>query len=130
MTRTGDLMRMTLDGPVTISDLDGLRAVMTAAQEEGGRCFLVADMSGCTGIEPDARKYIVEWSRQGTQTMSGVAAYGMSFGMRTVVSLTMAAIRFLGMLRSPVAFVKTEAEALQWVESQRPAQADASAASM
>jgi hypothetical protein len=128
-SRTGDLMRMTLDGPLTLADAEGMRAMMEATLSDGARCYLVADMSSCTGIESDARKYIVQWSRDGVQTMSGVAAYGLTFGMRTVVSLTMAAIKFLGKLRSPIVFAKTEAEALRWIETQRPAQSDSTAAS-
>lgn len=114
-------MRMSLDGPLTRSDAEGMRAVMEAAIAEGTRCYLVADMSGCTGIKAEARKYMTEWSRSAPQQLSGVAVYGVSFAMRTIVSLTMAAIKFLGRQYAEVVFVKDDVEAVQWVDAHRAA---------
>lgn len=110
---------MSLDGPVTRADGEAMRAVMEAALDDGFRCYLIADMSGCTGIDAEARKYMSEWSRDGAQALSGVATYGVGFTLRAVLSLTMAAIRFLGREQIEVVFVRDEAEALKWVDAQR-----------
>jgi hypothetical protein len=117
--RDADLMRMTFDGPLSRSDAQGMRAMMEQAAYEGTRCYFVADMSGCTGIDAEARKYMAEWSRTGGNQLSGVAAYGINFALRTIVSLTLAAIKFLGHPQTDVVFVKDEAEALKWVAAQR-----------
>jgi hypothetical protein len=119
--RTGDLLRMTFDGSMTRDDAVGMRAMMEAALADGTRCWLVADMSGCTGIDAEARKYMTEWSRDGARALSGVTAYGLSFAVRAIVSLTLAAIKFLGRQQAQVMFFKDEAEALKWIAAQRAA---------
>lgn len=110
---------MTFDGPMTRDDAVGMRAMMEAALADGTRCWLVADMSGCTGIDAEARKYMTEWSRDGARVLAGVTAYGLSFAVRAIVSLTLAAIKFLGRQQAHVMFFKDEAEALKWVAAQR-----------
>ena len=110
---------MSFSGPVTRSDGEGMRAVMEDPAYARMSCYLVADMSGCAGIEPDARKYMAEWSRDGGQLLAGVAVYGVSFALRTIISLTLAAIKFLGREQIEVVFFKSEAEALKWVAGHR-----------
>ena len=112
-------MRMALRGPLTRSDAQGMRAMIEDARYEGARCYFFVDMSGCTGIDADARKYMAEWSRSGGQQLSGIAAYGVNFAMRTLVSLTLKAVKFLGYEQIEMVFVKDEAEALRWVETRR-----------
>lgn len=124
-SRTGDLMRMSCTGAVKRGDAEGMRAMMDAAVAEGVRPYLVADMSDCTGIEAEARKYMTEWSRTAPQQLSGVAVYGVSFALRAIVSLTLGAIRFLGKQSAEIVFVKDEAEALRWVDAHRTARAQA-----
>lgn len=112
-------MRMTFSGPLTRSDLEVMREMMAEVLASGATCFLIADMSGCTGIDPEARKYLADWSRASGQHLSGTAVYGLSFAMRTMVSLTLSAIKFLGQRQVAVVFVKDEAEALEWLAARR-----------
>lgn len=116
----GDILHIMFEGPLTRSDCEGMRRVMAAKLAEGGGLFLVGDLRRCTAIEAGARQYFAEWSKGGGDKPSGVVVYGLDFAMRTIISLTMSAIKFLGRQQTEVVFAWDEAEALRWVAAQRP----------
>lgn len=118
-TRTGNLMRMTFVGPIVRDDLIAMRRMMSEMLAEGAGCWLLGDMKQCTGIDPAARKYMTDWSKAGGDMVSGTAVYGVSFAVRTIVTLTLAAIKFLGLEQGVVVMVKDEAEGLRWISAQQ-----------
>jgi hypothetical protein len=121
VSRRDDIVHMTFVGPLTRADVEGMREVVGAVLAEGSRLFLVGDLRGCTAIEAGARQYFAEWSKNGGQKPSGVVIYGLDFAMRTIISLTLSAIKFLGRQQTEVVFAKDEAEALRWVTDERAA---------
>ncbi len=84
-----------------------------------GRCFLLADLSACSGIEAEARRYMAQWSKDYTDQLSGTAVYGFNFAMRAIVTLSINAIRFLGTQQVDVVFKKDRADALRYCEDRR-----------
>ena len=117
--RTGDVVWMKCVGYISRADMESMRTVTREVLDECGRCFLLADLSDCSGIEVEARKYMAEWSKDYTDQISGTAVYGFSFAMRVIVTLTINAIRFLGTQQVDVVFRKDRADALRYCEERR-----------
>lgn len=118
-TRRGDTLHVAFTGPMTREDVLAMRREMSAMLAQHGACWLVGDMHRCAGIESGARQYFAAWSRAGGDKPSGVVVYGLDFAMRTIVSLTLSAIRLLGAQQTDVHVMKTEAEALRWLAAER-----------
>jgi hypothetical protein len=116
---TGDTLHIHFDGTISVSDLEALRAVITSLLEQAGHSFVIGDMARSTGLDPDARKYLGEWSKQQSGKNSLSVTYGLSFATRTMITLAVNAMKLLGKQDINVVLVKTEAEALAWVEEQR-----------
>jgi hypothetical protein len=119
LRRQGDLLILSMHGPLTVSDIKQLREVLTVVMQEVGPCFIVADLSGATSLDADARKYMAEWSKENTDWVAGTVVHGVSFAMRALLTLTLKAIKFLGTQQVEFVFVKDEAEAIQWVDAKR-----------
>ncbi len=119
--RSGDLLGLRVRGALTLADIDGLQLAVRATLAAAGRCFLVADLSGMAGLDPVARRRIAEWSRGEDDKVDAVAVHGCSFAMRTLITLTLNAIKLLGRQRSETVFVRDEAAALRWLDTQRTA---------
>lgn len=117
--RTGDIVWMQCVGPISRADMESMRMVTRKALDELGRCFLLADLSACSGIEVEARKYMAQWSKDYTDQLSGTAVYGFNFAMRVIVTLTINAIRFLGTQQVDVVFKQDRADALLYCEERR-----------
>ena len=111
---------MHFEGPLTREHFVAMRAVFAAVIAEHGACYMVSDMTNCTKFEPEARKYLAEWSREATDKVAGSAIYGVNFAMRALVTLAINAVKFIG--KHPggdLAFVKDKAEALRWIAWRR-----------
>ncbi len=122
MARQGDLLRMRVTGPLTELDVEGLRALVQSTHREEGACFLIADVSGLTGIDARARRSMTEWGRLGAEhRVSGVAAHGVSFAARTVITLTVNAVKLMGYSEVEVRLTRDEADALRWISARRSA---------
>ena len=119
--RSGDVLGLCVRGALTPADIDELQLAVRATLAAAGRCFLVADLSGMAGLDPLARRRIADWSRSDDDKVEGVAVHGCSFAMRTLITLTLNAIKLLGRQRSETVFVRDEAAALRWLEKQRAA---------
>lgn len=117
--RDGDVIGMHFEGALTRAEVETMRAAMVEVLAESGTCFLLSDMHACSAIEPEARKYMAEWSREGTDRLTGTAVFGLSFPMRTLVTLVMSAIRFIKNQPVDIAFVKDRGEGLRWIEGRR-----------
>ena len=118
--KDGDLVGFHWTGPISRDDMAAARTLLAAAVAEHGASYMISNMSECTAFEQGARKYLAEWSREGTDKVSGTAIYGVSFAMRTLVTLALNAVKFVGKYEgSATAFVKDEAEALRWIAARR-----------
>lgn len=115
----GDLLGVRFRGPITQEAVEALRDAVNAVADEHPRSYLIADLHECTGIDPEARKFMAEWSREPDRGLVGTAVYGTGFMLRTLVTLTIKAIKLLGKSRSELLFFKDEAEARDWVRGER-----------
>lgn len=106
-------------GHISESDLRELREVMNSVLTDSSHFFVISDMSRCTGIDAAGRKYLGEWSKHDDGRNMTTVIHGLSFATRTIVMLALNAIKLIGKKQANVAFVKTEAEALAWVDEQR-----------
>ena len=113
------MLHIHFEGPIGVSDLEQMRGVLTALLDEVGHSFVVGDMTHSTGVEPAARKYLAEWSKQQSGANSLSVTYGLSLATRTMITLAVNAMRLMGKQDIHVTVVKTEAEALAWVAEQR-----------
>jgi hypothetical protein len=116
-----DALHVVFDGPVSSADFAEVRRALVEIGAAGGPCFFLADMHGCTGIDAEARKYLSEWSKTGIEKPTAVAAYGIDFAMRALITLTLTAIKFLGLRRIEVALLKDAAEVEAWLTDRRAA---------
>lgn len=119
LRRQGDLLMLDFHGPLTLPDLQGLRAALAEVNAETGRSFLVADLNEATTVDSEARKYMAEWSRQRTDWVAGIAVHGIGFAMRTLLTLTLNAIKIVGAQQVEVVILRDEAEAIRWVDAKR-----------
>lgn len=115
----GDLLGVRFRGPITREAVEALRDAVNAVTAEHPRSFLIADLHECTGIDPEARKYMAVWSNEPDRGLVGTAVFGTGFMLRTLVTLTIKAIKMLGQARTDLLFFKDEAEAREWVRSER-----------
>jgi hypothetical protein len=115
----GELFGVRFRGSITRRDVEVLRQAVEAVAEEHPRSYLLIDLHGSTGIDPEARKYLVEWSKVPEQGLVGTVVYGTGFVMRSLVTLSINAIRLLGHLKGEFHFFKDEAEARRWADGHR-----------
>lgn len=115
------MLGLCFEGAITEADLRTLRGATASVMHELGRCFMLADMSLCTGIDAAARKYMADWSRESVDVVAGTAVYGMSFATRAITMLAINAIKLLAQKQVDVVFLKEEVEARRWVDEQRSA---------
>jgi hypothetical protein len=116
----GDLMKMQLRGPLTRDDIVGMREMVRKIRDERGHCFLIADATELDGIDADARRMMAEWGRQHPEDRaSGVAVHGVDFVTRTLITLTVNAVRLMGYREVELEFTRDEPESLRWIDQQR-----------
>lgn len=121
VARVGDSLQVAFLGPMTRADIEAVRRIVGEILAESGRCFLIGDMRECTGIAPETRHYVAEWSKSTVDEPTRVLVHGLSFAMRTLVTLTLSAIKVFGGKQDKVVIVADEAEALQRVATLRAA---------
>ncbi len=114
------MLALSFEGPVSGAEIRHMRAMVAEMIAAQGGCYMISDMTGCTTLEPPARKFMAEWSRDGGDKVSGTAVYGVSFAMRALVTLAINAVKLIGKYPTgDFVFVKNDAEARQWVEARR-----------
>ena len=106
-------------GPITRKDVEVLRQAVDAVADEHPRSYLLIDLHGSTGIEPDARRYMAEWSKAPDRGLVGTVVYGTGFVMRALVTFSLNAIKLLGHQKGEFHFFKDEAEARRWAANHR-----------
>lgn len=106
-------------GRITRQDMEVLRDALNSVAEKHPRFYLLLDMKDSTGIDAEARRFMATWSREPNRGLVATVLYGIGFAMRTMVTLTLNAIRLLGHVGSDIQFLKDEAEARGWVAEHR-----------
>lgn len=119
-------MKMWMRGPLFEADVAGMQDMVREIRSEHGRCFLVADVGALTSIDAGARRMMGQWGRLSPDDhASAVAVHGASFSARTLITLTINAVRLMGYREIDLKFMRDEAEALRWIGEQRTALAAA-----
>ncbi len=120
--RRGDLLEIRFAGPFTYEQVMQLRELMLAVRRDHPGCYMLADASGLTGITAEARRAMSDWSRSNpVERLSGAGVYGVNFAMRTLIMLTVSAVRFMTRREVSLHFAADEAEALAWIAERRAA---------
>lgn len=119
---TGEIVGVHWKGPISRDDFVVLRKIFATVIAERGACYLVSDMNECTAFETQARKFLADWGRDGTEKVNGTAVYGVNFAMRSLITLAVKAVKFIGKYEgSEITFVKDEAEAMLYIAARRAA---------
>ena len=122
--RQADVIGMKFTGQLTLEHVEVLRGLMHTIRGEHGRCYMLADSAGLTGITADARKALAKWSRDDPDDrISGVGVHGISFAMRALSMLTLGAINFMTRRPVTVHFAEDEAGARAWIAARRASDA-------
>ncbi len=103
------------------TDAETMRAFNRLAEElsaKHGQLYLLTDMTKSTGMTPEARKVSTEYSG-GKSPFAGMAFFGASFAMRTLVNMMVRASQLLGRVDAPMQFVESEADARAWAADLR-----------
>ncbi len=118
----GDLVKLQLFGPLGEQDIVGLREIVVSVLQKHGLCFLLADATELDTITAPARRAMAQWGQSDPRgRASGVAVHGVSFATRTLLSLTVNAVRLMGYREVAVDLVADEAAALRSISHQRAA---------
>jgi hypothetical protein len=90
---------------------------MAEVIQECGRCYVIGDGAGLTGIDPAFRRYASEWHK--THKLTAVLCHGVSFPMRVIVTLVQGAVRLVNGRAFEIVFVRDEAEGRAWIAAHR-----------
>jgi hypothetical protein len=114
-----DLLTMTIGREISLDDIKQLIAACDEAVALYGRFGVIADVRALHSIAPEARRFAGGWSN--VEQGYGVAVFGASLPMRTLISLLSRAMELFMRRRhgSELGFFKTEQEAYDWVMRKR-----------
>lgn len=117
VSRERDLHLIKLRGVLSQEEAEAFHHGVAETLVRYGSAYVLVDASQAASISPQTRRWIAEWNK-GHQ-VSGVAIYGSSLVVRTVLTLVLNAIALLRSQAVPSVFVKTEAEGRAWIAGQR-----------
>lgn len=117
ITVDGDTIHLVVRGDFLLEDAKQVNAEVEAVLYGLGRAFILADQSSARATPPDARRYLVDWSRK--HRVSAAVMFGGSVATRTVATLILTALRIFKADSVPTCFTATEAEARAWLNVQR-----------
>lgn len=103
-------------GQPLMSDIQGVFNLVNQVHAAHPRFFIAADMRHSLIPEATARRWAMEWLRDHQPV--AFACFGSNVAIRTVLSLMLNAIRFLGSQQPPTLFCQTEAEARAYLGRQ------------
>ena len=116
----GDLVEMVFTGPLVLADVAAMRDLLQQVRGAHGRCYMLADAAGLTGINLDARKAMADWGRASPEDqISGVGLHGLNFAIRALSVLTLSAIKLMSGRAVVVHFARDAAEARAWIAARR-----------
>lgn len=114
-----DLWRITIHGDVSPQEATEFLEVDSALCKERGYALLLVDAADVGRVPPETRRAAVEMAKKHPDYRGSSAVFGVSFYGRTLLGLTVNAVRLLAGERSFVRFFSEEAEARTWLASRR-----------
>lgn len=109
----GDLVIAVNHGVITLEEIRLFTEVAAEMLDRHGYLLFLGDNTDADKFEPDARRYIAQWSVG--KTILGIALYKANFVARTIFSLMLKAINIIRKQPLPFDFFKTEEEAREWL---------------
>lgn len=117
ISREGDLHFIRINGPLRLEDAQHFHGAVAESRRRYGSVYVLVDSSGAGAITPETRRWIAEWNK--THHVNGVAIFGSSLVVRTLLTLVLHAIALLRSQAVPSVFVKDEAAARAWLQDLR-----------
>jgi hypothetical protein len=117
-----DVIFMRLAGPVSEAEATEINVFHRAWGEQYPRVFYLLDLSELESIDPEGRKDASRTVRE--LPLAGVAIYGAPMKARVLAKLVFTAMNLFksnAADRFPIEFVKSEAEAREWIAGRRRA---------
>ena len=124
VSREGDLHLIKMEGGLSQEEAETFHKGVARTLARYGSAYVLVDSRRASSIAPLTRRWIAEWNK--SHQVSGVAIYGSSLVVRTVLTLVLNAIALLRSQAVPSAFLKTETEARAWIAGLRRPRAAAS----
>lgn len=109
----GVVVELQIVGTASLDEAVAFHELLAEILAERGRCYVLADLSEMTAIDPRARRYVSDWNR-GHRITAG-AAYGASFKGRVIFTLLLNAIRLMNSNAPEVHMARSEPEARRWI---------------
>lgn len=114
----GDVMRVVEQGLVSLSEIQTLMALIKRWQKEYGIQYALLDVRRMLPFEPEVKKWLMHEFK--TIRLRAVVGIGASATVRIMTSLGEQAMDLLGYKdRTMIVSLRTEAEALAWIEADR-----------
>lgn len=117
----GELVELQLLGAAGYPETVAFHDMLARVTAEHGRCYLLVDISGLTGIEAKARRYVSEWNRRHRITAGSL--YGVGFTARVFITLLLNTIRLMNADPPEVHTARDEAGARRWLAARRASDA-------
>lgn len=112
-----DLVFICLHGSMKEEQIPQALELMKQVREERGQIFLLVDMREGERLTPDMRRMLAQMLAGSTPTAMSV--YGASVEQRAAHALLMGAVNGVSGRRPNVAYFQTEAEARDWLTTER-----------
>lgn len=117
VSRDRDLHLIRLKGVLSQDEAEAFHNGVAQTLARYGSAYVLVDSSQAGSISPQTRRWIAEWNK--AHQVGGVAIFGSSLVIRTVLTLVLNAIALLRSQAVPSTFVKTESEGRAWLASLR-----------
>ena len=115
----GDTMRVVFQGLVSLPEIQAIVAVLTRWQQERkGIQYLFYDASRLLPFEPDVKRWVMNDFKG--PPLRGVLVVGASPTLRVMMTVVLKTLELVRQkLERPIILLKTEADALAWIEADR-----------
>ncbi len=106
-------------GEVGLDDIKALQALVLEVLAVEGRCYALCDLSAMKGLTAAARRQAATWGQGADERLTASAVYGCGFAVRTLITLTLNAIRLISRAPVDVGFVPDEPAGRAWIAAHR-----------
>lgn len=112
-----DVIVVRFKGNISLKEVSRFIEIFNSLLKKHKRALLISDLSHASTIDQDARRHIVDWTRQ--QTAFATAAVSAGFMQRALTSLMVRALKLISGKNTPLAFFQDKESARAWLSQQR-----------
>jgi hypothetical protein len=117
----GELVTLRFVGAASLAETKAFHELLARLLAERGRCYVIVDLRGLTGMGAEVRRFIGEWNRE--HQITAGAAFGAGFSIRVVVTLLLSAIRLMSKDPPEIHMCQGETEARRYIAACQAARA-------